>query len=230
MKLYILLILLTIIFPLLLSFDKKVQFYRQFKPLFLAISIIGGFFIIWDIWFTSMAIWGFNDEHLLGINIGNLPLEEVLFFVVVPYACLFIHNVFSTYWPIKENISSAKNFTYLWVFGSIVLAVMYYDHFYTVSATFLSALTGLILLNNSNEYISNVWRSFLIVIIPFFIINGALTGAFTDAPVVWYNDLHNMCIRLITIPLDDIFYNFTLIVGIILLRDYFQIKFEKLTS
>lgn len=229
MKLYILLIIITIIFPFLLSFEKKIHFYKQFKALFSAIALIGGFFILWDIWFTNMGIWGFNEEHLLGLHLINLPIEEVLFFIVVPYACLFLHNTFSAYWPIKSNSETSKYLTYFWIAISLVLAIVHYNQYYTVSATLLSAITGLFLIRKDQKYISNVWRSFLIVLVPFLIINGALTGAFTENPVVWYNDFHNMGIRIITIPLDDLFYNFTLIIGIILLRDYFQTKFNKST-
>ena len=229
MKLYAFLIISTLFFPLILSFDKKVHFYKQFKPLFIAIAIIGSFFVVWDIWFTSMGIWGFNPEHLLGIDLVNLPLEEVLFFIVVPFACVFIHNVLQAYWPIKTDASSAKNLTYLWIAVSLILTVLYYDHFYTASATFLSGLTAIVLLNNKAQYITAIWRSFIIVIIPFLIVNGALTGALTPTPVVWYNDTHNLGIRIITIPLDDLFYNFTLIISIILLRDYFQTKFKQST-
>lgn len=230
MKLYILLIVVSIFFPLILSFDKKVHFYKQFKALFAAIAIIGGVFIVWDIWFTSIGIWGFNAEHLLGINLFNLPLEEVLFFIVVPYACVFIHNTFTAYWPIKTDASSLKNFTFLWIATSLVLGFMHITHLYTVITMFLSAGTGIVLLTKPTEYITGVWRSYGIVVFPFLVINGALTGAFTDTPVVWYNDAENLGIRVGTIPLDDLFYNFTLIVGIIMLRDSFQTKFKKSTS
>jgi lycopene cyclase domain-containing protein len=229
MKLYSLLLIVTIAFPIILSFDKKVHFYTQFKALFSAIAIIGGFFVIWDVWFTNMGIWGFNAEHLLGVHIFNLPIEEVLFFIVVPYACVFIHNTMTAYWPIKTDASTFKNFTYIWIIISFILAIMHYNHFYTVSAAALSGVTGIILLTKSTEYISGIWRTYAIVIIPFLIINGALTGSFTENPVVWYNDAHNMGVRIATIPVDDILYNFTLIVGIILLRDYFQ-KTSKTTK
>jgi len=226
MKLYILLIVVSIFFPLILSFDKKVHFYKQWKALFLSIALIGGIFIIWDVWFTSIGVWGFNNEHLLGLNIFNLPLEEVLFFVVVPYACVFIHNTFIAYWPIKTNASSMKNLTYVLIGIALILAAVYITHLYTSITMILCALTGVVLLRKSNEYISGIWRSYAIVVIPFLIINGALTGAFTKTPVVWYNHSENLDIRLFTIPVDDLFYNFTLIVGIIMLRDYFQTKFK----
>ena len=230
MKLYLLLIVVTIFFPLVLSFDKRVHFYTQFKALFAAIIVIGSGFVAWDIWFTKMGIWGFNPEHLIGVKLFNLPIEEVLFFVVVPFACVFIHNVTSTYFPRKTDTSTAKNFTYLWIVGAFVLSIINFDHYYTVSATFLSGLTALFLLKKTSYYISNIWRTFIIVVIPFLIINGALTGSFTNTPVVWYNDAHNLGLRILTIPVDDLFYNFTLIIGIILLRDYFQTKFKKSAS
>ncbi len=230
MKLYILLIIVTIFFPLVLSFDKKVSFYKQFKSLFISIALVGLFFIVWDIWFTKIGVWGFNSEHLLGFNIINLPIEEVLFFIVVPYACVFIHNTLTIYWPIKTDISTAKNLTYIWICTSLVLAIIYYNHYYTFSAMALSTITGVVLLKKDTSYISNIWRSFIVVMIPFLIINGALTGAFTETPVVWYNDLHNLGLRIKSIPVDDLFYNFTLIISIILIRDFFQTKFKNQTK
>lgn len=49
--------------------------------------------------------------------------------------------------------------------------------------------------------------SYLFVLIPFFIVNGILTGSFIDQEVVWYNNHENLGIRIGTIPADDLFYN-----------------------
>jgi lycopene cyclase domain-containing protein len=48
-------------------------------------------------------------------------------------------------------------------------------------------------------------------LIPFWIINGILTVL----PVVWYNDLENLGIRLGSIPADDIAYNLAMLLGIV---------------
>src|SRR6056300_394436 len=97
--LYLLLDAITLFFPLVLSFDQKVAFFKTWRALFPAILIIGIPFLIWDVWFTKMGVWGFNPDYLVGLDIVNLPIEEVLFFVVVPYACTFIYACVKAYFP-----------------------------------------------------------------------------------------------------------------------------------
>ena len=55
--------------------------------------------------------------------------------------------------------------------------------------------------------------SYTFILIPFFIINGILTGSFIVDQIVWYNNDHNMGIRIGTIPFEDIFYGMTLFLG-----------------
>jgi lycopene cyclase domain-containing protein len=90
--LYLWLDLFTLLGPLALSFDKKVAFYKNWKALFIGTIAMMLVFIPWDIIFTIEEIWAFNDAYLCGIRIFHLPLEEWLFFIVVPYACIFIYE------------------------------------------------------------------------------------------------------------------------------------------
>ena len=96
-------LLCTIAGPFALSFDKKIHFYTRFRPLFIAILPVSTFFLLWDAYFTDNHIWGFTDEHIAKIYLYNLPVEEVLFFFLVPYSCVFIYEVLIGYFP-KLNL------------------------------------------------------------------------------------------------------------------------------
>ena len=79
MSLYFSVLFFSFLFPFALSFDKKVAFYKSWKYLFSAISIVALLFIVWDFVFTHYGFWGFTDKYPKWNFSFNLPLEEVCF-------------------------------------------------------------------------------------------------------------------------------------------------------
>lgn len=48
--------------------------------------------VVWDTYAVSRGHWEFNDEFLLGVYIGKLPLEEYVFILVIPYLVLVVYH------------------------------------------------------------------------------------------------------------------------------------------
>ena len=220
--LYLILNVLTIALPFLLSFDKKVGYYKRWHFLFPSIIIVAVIFIIWDVIFTSAGIWGFNEQYLVGFTIANLPIEEWLFFITVPYASVFIYDCIKYYFP-NWRISDAGNIVA--VFLAIILiifAILNLGKHYTYVTFITLAFILLLLATVKSDFLGRFFVSYLIVLIPFLIVNGILTGSWISEPVVWYNDNFNLDLRLLTIPIEDIFYGMLLILSNVALYEYFQ--------
>jgi lycopene cyclase domain-containing protein len=215
--LYLLLDLIALSGPLLLSFDKRVAFYKNWPVLFPAIFVVAIPFVIHDEFFTRSAFWGFNPDHLIGVYIGHLPLEELLFFIIVPYACVFIYACCNYYFqrlPAKM-INRAVQLLIL----SYIVFLLFTDAtgWYTASVC-ISSLFVLLLWMRFGED-KHTGLGFVISLIPFFIMNGILTGTGIEEPVVWYNEAEKIPGRILTIPFEDVLYAFTMIVGVILVME-----------
>ncbi|MFA6357983.1 MAG: lycopene cyclase domain-containing protein [Candidatus Omnitrophota bacterium] len=89
MSSYMLVLILSGIFPLVLSFYPPLKFWRNSKALILTLSILVIFFGAWDVFAVWRTHWYFNPQGIIGLRIINLPLEEWLFFIVIPFCCIF---------------------------------------------------------------------------------------------------------------------------------------------
>lgn len=215
--------LLSFIVPFICSFYPKANFARKWKYVIPAILASAAIFVAWDALYTNLGIWGFNERYLTGHNLLGLPVEEVLFFICIPYACLF------TYFALNYLIEKDHLFPHQELISSLVIVVLlvfggYFMHKLYTGVTFLS--TGLILalvwLKLRMRFLSRFYLAFAALLIPFFIVNGILTGSFIDEPVVWYDNAQNLGIRVGTIPLEDFVYAFLLILIPITLWEKFE--------
>lgn len=201
-----------IIIPLLFSFYRKTYFFKEWKWFFPANFLVLIIFLIWDEFFTKIGVWGFNPKYISGIYLSHLPLEEVLFFICIPYACTF------TYFCIKQFFSLEKYERFARIFFTIlaiilfILGVLNSGKYYTFfTFTFLSFCILLLIIFEKKKYLSYFFFTFLIILFPFFLSNGILTGSFIPEEVVWYNNQENLGIRMFTIPIEDTFYGMLLL-------------------
>jgi len=66
-----------------------VRVYRQWRRLLLTLLPVVGVFVLWDLYAIAAGHWSFDAQQTTGVVLpGDLPLDELLFFVVVPVCSL----------------------------------------------------------------------------------------------------------------------------------------------
>ena len=222
---YLLINVLTLAGPMARSFEPRIAYWRKWKALLPAIGLTLAFFVVWDSTFTAMGVWGFTPSYLLGIDLLNLPIEEWLFFITIPYACVFIYEVLNHFMLRDWLGGSAGAIAIGGMVLGIVMVISFWGRLYTVTSFGLMVvLLGLHAFVFKSAWLGRFFIAFLVSLVPFVIVNGVLTGAVTDAPVVWYNDAENLGVRLVTIPLDDIVYGLDLMLMNVSLFEWFKWK------
>ena len=208
--LYLLLNLGTLLVPFLFSFRKEANFSKEWKYFLSANLLVALGFIIWDIAFTKMGVWGFNPAYLCGIYIANLPLEEVLFFITIPYACTFIFFSMRYYFPKPLFVKHQRTVFILWSLLALIIGLIFINKWYTSTTFILCAFLFIYIAFRHKEYYGHMVLAYLISTLPFLIVNGVLTGSFIPEQVVWYNDEENLGLRIFTIPVEDTHYSLLL--------------------
>lgn len=221
--LYLMVNLGAVLIPFLFSFHKRIAFYKEFPTVLLSLLFVAVPFIAWDVYFTSLGVWGFNPYYLMGYYLNNIPVEEVMFFFFIPFSCLF------TYFTLRKNL--VKNFCLpgdqaigiISGISFIAVAIWFRTLHYTCWTLILAGTALIVAALFMRRFFTSFLISYLVLLIPFFITNGILTGTGIDGEVVWYNNSENLGIRVLTIPLEDFFYGLLIILLNIL-------TFEQLTA
>ena len=205
---YLLINLAIISVPLWYTPDKRIGYYRRLPAVGFSILVVGSCYLIWDIFVTARGEWSFNSRYLTGIEILNLPLEEILFFITVPYSCLFIYEGFL--YATKNRCFKIPNSVVIAVIVVLTAAsIAFHRQGYTMKALASCAvfLAAALLFDRSLIRSKQYWLWIAVCYIPFMIFNSVLTAL----PVVEYHSAAIWGVRLGTIPLEDFFYNYSML-------------------
>lgn len=217
MPLYLYLLIGSVIVPGLFSIF-FIDVIKRWKHFLISTSIMALIFLVWDAFFTHWGVWGFNPDYLLGFTIFKMPIEEWFFFFIIPFCSLFIHYAVRYGFPNLKLPRRINLIVTLTVIGfSLIIVVTHFDKLYTTVSFIMLALMLLIGTISGLNYLRTFYISFFLILIPFFIVNGVLTGTGIDEPIVWYDNAENLGIRLVTIPVEDIAYAFTMLFGNLLI-------------
>jgi lycopene beta-cyclase len=101
---YLLVLAACLIVTLPLELVLGARVYRRPRRLLITLLVAMTPFVLWDLVGIARGHWSFSDRFTLGVDLpGGMPLEELLFFVVVPICALLTHQAVkrlgSRLWP-----------------------------------------------------------------------------------------------------------------------------------
>ena len=71
--------------------------YRQARRATFAVLPVAAVFVVWDAVAIAAHIWTYNPKYVTGIELpADIPIEELLFFIVIPLCGLFTYNAVDT--------------------------------------------------------------------------------------------------------------------------------------
>jgi len=110
----------------------------------------------------------------------------------------------------------------------IGVGVWKYNLLYT-SITFITTGTFVLFhVLNKTPWFSRFLMAYVISLVPFVIVNGALTGTWIENEIVYYNSDHILNIRIETIPIEDVVYSMLMLGVTSSFFEYFTKKSAKL--
>jgi lycopene cyclase domain-containing protein len=181
--------------------------WNHLKPMLIAIVIPAIPFLLWDVFVTGTH-WHFNPEYVSGIKIINLPIEEILFFITVPFACLFT-------WEMIIRRAKEKQINMQWLRLLLYLALPAGIYFFSIGKQYTGLTLSFLFIANlvdqflkTNLLFDKRFYFYLLLIVIFTLI---FNGYLTWRPVVTYGVDYQLDFRIITIPVEDFFYGISLL-------------------
>lgn len=214
MSTYLLIDVLIIILPLIVSFFPGLSYYKKFPYVLFSIFAGGLFFVTWDVIATMRGDWSFNPEYVMGITFAGLPLEEILFFLFVPFSLLLLYEQAAFIFK-DRTVPEKQGAGYAAGIFLILVSFLFIGKNYTFLAIFFM---GIVVLGMSIFSPGVMVRiAFWAYLIPGFLLFILFNYFLTSLPVVIYNPSAVSGIRFLTIPFEDFFNNFTMMSGYLVL-------------
>jgi lycopene cyclase domain-containing protein len=214
---YLLINFLTIIVPFLFSFGRRMQFYKQWRHFLPAMLTAAFVFWVWDYFAVLAGLWWYNPLYITGAVVTNLPVEELLFFITVPYSSVFIYHTIQYYHPSPYWSGQLPRYMRYVTTILALCAIPVWHRTYTSSVLVVGGLLYPIAMRILDRAtIDRFLTAYIVSLIPMAIVNGILTAL----PIVSYGASYNLGVRIGTIPVEDFIYWFDLLLLNILLYSW----------
>lgn len=86
---YFLLLVAAGVVPFVVSFWPPLRFWSHGRALFVSLATTFVVFVAWDVIAVHRGHWAFRSDRVAPLSWAGLPLDELAFFVVIPFCCIF---------------------------------------------------------------------------------------------------------------------------------------------
>ena len=183
------------------SLNKRLSILSSVKYMFPAVAFSAAILIMIDLQFAKLAVWSFNPKYVLGINLLDLPVEEWLFFIVVPFLGIFIYEF------VKQQYRRFEYPNFFLLLSLVVLVLVGVTGYSSHNKTYPFFLFFLITIylgytifrNRFKAHYTKFYLSYIILLVPFVLIDKVLIGL----PILEYNDAYFLGAQLFSIPIEN---------------------------
>lgn len=207
---YLLFDLLILAAPLLVGAWKPAWFYDRLGAALRSTLLMAIPFVAWDAAVAGRH-WWFDERYTLGLELLGLPIEEIMFFVSVPLACLFTWETLVKAPRAVARPGLAWLYPVAWLLVPVGLALIVHGEEYTGAAVLALGLAALLdhALGVGLLLAPRAYVFFGVVLLLTAVFNGYLTGR----PVVHYGEQYILGPRIGTVPVEDFIYGLALVWG-----------------
>lgn len=172
--------------------------------------------------FSSLKIWTFNAQYLMGYYYRNLPLEHYIFLFAFCLAGLSIYTFLNQKFT-NNNLQRFSLALSNLLLGLCVAFLFFaYTKWYTVVA--FSVLFALVFyieyVNYKLRFMYRFYRAYAVMLIPFYVCYGFLC----NLPILKYQFAATTGINLANIPLENHFYMMAMLLSVVYLFELFKVN------
>lgn len=207
--------------PLAYSFEKNINFRQYWREAFGGIFGSLLVYVAWDSAVTNRH-WYFNAPYMLDFRFFKLPIEEWLFFITVPYACLFVREVLKL--VVKNRIVRGLEWARAGMFALLPIGVLVFQSGKEYTGLVLIAFGVVAFLDRqlrTNTLLQTRTYVFFAAVIGFTLI---FNTYLTARPLLIYAPVYQLDFRIITIPIEDFGYGLTHIALCNIFYEYLKLR------
>ena len=105
---YVAVLVFVLVGSMWLEFALRTRVFRRPRRLLLTVIPVTLPFLIWDAYAISQGHWWFDTDRILGVYLpGGIPLDELLFFIVIPIASILTLEAVRSVqgWPAGDEVA-----------------------------------------------------------------------------------------------------------------------------